>query len=275
MNILITGYKGFIGKNLYKFLKQKKLRVAGYDYLSKKKFPNIKKYDWVIHLGAISSTTETNINKIMKQNYFFSKKLINECILQNVNLQYASSASVYDKKYGFKENSKCKPRSPYSLSKLLFDEYVNELNYNIKVQGFRYFNVFGLNEGSKKNQASPVYKFINQAKKKNKINLFYNSNNYERDFVYVGDICQVHYKMLKVKKSGLFNIGRGKSLSFEQIAKEVAKKFKCEINYIKMPDNVRKHYQKFTRADISKLKKLISITWTDPIDYIKKLKRIY
>ena len=123
--------------------------------------------------------------------------------------------------------------------------------------------------------ASAFITIAQAKKKKNKINLFYNSNNYERDFVYVGDICQVHYKMLKVKKSGLFNIGRGKSLSFEQIAKEVAKKFKCEINYIKMPDNVRKHYQKFTRADISKLKKLISITWTDPIDYIKKLKRIY
>ena len=126
MKILVTGYKGFIGKNLFRYLKKKNLNVYGYEY-SRKKFPIVKKYNWVIHLGAISSTTETNFKKIMKQNYYFSTKLVNECIKYNVNLQYASSASVYDFRYGFKENSKCNPKSPYSKSKYLFDKYVENL----------------------------------------------------------------------------------------------------------------------------------------------------
>ena len=273
MKILITGYKGFIGKNLFRYLKKKNLNVYGYEY-SKKKFPIVKKYNWVIHLGAISSTTETNFKKIMKQNYYFSTKLVNECIKYNVNLQYASSASVYDFRYGFKENSKCNPKSPYSKSKYLFDKYVENLNHEIIIQGFRYFNVFGANEKNKFNQSSPIYKFIKQAKTNKKINLFYNSKYYKRDFVYVGDICKIHFKMTKKKVSGLFNIGRGKAISFEKIAKSVAKKYSCTINYIKMPNKVKKHYQRFTKANISKIKKYLNIRWEDPIEYIFKLNRI-
>lgn len=273
MKILITGYKGFIGKNLFRYLKRKNFNVYGYEY-SKKKFPVVKKYDWIIHLGAISSTTETNLKKIMEQNYYFSTKLVNECIKHNVNLQYASSASVYDTKYGFKENSKCNPKSPYSKSKYLFDKYVEKLNHKIIIQGFRYFNVFGSNEKNKFNQSSPIYKFIKQAKDKKKINLFYNSEKYKRDFVYVGDVCKVHYKMTKMKISGLFNIGRGKALSFEKIAKSVAKKYSCTINYIKMPAKVEKHYQSYTKANILKIKKYLKIKWEDPIKYIFKINKI-
>ena len=276
MKILITGHKGFIGKNLFKFLKAKKIKVKGYDYKTNKKFPKIKGFDWVIHLGAISSTTETNIKKVMRQNFYFSKKLLLECIYHNVNFQYASSASVYDKKFGFNENSKCLPKSPYSLSKLMFDEYVGETkNNSIIIQGFRYFNVFGPNENDKKNQASPVYKFIKQAKLKKKISIFYNSNNYKRDFVYIGDVCEVHKKMLNKKISGLYNVGRGKAISFEIIAKEISKKFKCKLNYIKMPNIIKKHYQKYTKANNTKLSKIIKVNWTDPIKYIREVRKIY
>ncbi len=275
MNILVTGHKGFIGKNLFKFLKKKKINVTGYDYKTNKSFPKIKKYNWVIHLGAISSTTEMNFNKVMKQNFYFSKRLLLECIKHNVNMQYASSASVYDKKYGFKENSKSRPRSPYSISKAMFDKYVGEIEHKIIIQGFRYFNVFGSNENNKKSQASPVYKFIKQAKTKKNIKIFYNSNKYKRDFVYVEDVCEVHHKMLSKKNSGLFNVGRGESISFEKIAKEIAKKFSCNVNYINMPPNIKKHYQKYTKANNSKLIKIVSIKWTDPLSYIRKLKRIY
>ncbi len=270
MKILVTGYKGFIGKNFFSFLKKKKIKVFGYDYKYNKKFPIIKNYDWVIHLGAISSTTETNIKKIMRQNFFFSKKILEECIKYNVNLQYASSASVYDEQLGFKESSKCKPKSPYSLSKFLFDEHVKDLNCKIIIQGFRYFNVFGSNENNKYDQASPVYKFVKQAKKDKIINLFYNSSNYKRDFVFVGDICKIQTQMLKSKESGLFNIGRGKAISFEDIAKAVAKRFNCRINYIKMPLKIKKHYQKYTKANISKINKIVKIKWCDPIKYIEQ-----
>ena len=269
--ILITGHKGFIGKNLYKLLLKKKFQVKGYDLSENKKFPIIKNYDWVIHLGANSSTTETNVEKIFNQNYYFSKKIFKECVKHNINLQYASSASVYDIKKGFKENSKCYPKSPYSWTKYLFDQYVKQSKYKITVQGFRYFNVFGHNENNKKDQASPVYKFIKQAKQNKKIKLFYGSDKFLRDFVCIDDVCQAHLQMLKRKINGTFNIGRGKAISFKKIADTVSKKFSCKIEYIKMPKKIEGHYQKFTKANTKKLNKYVSIKWKDPLKYINKL----
>lgn len=277
MKILITGHKGFIGSNLFKFLKKKnKFKIKGFDYKINKSFPIIKDYDWVIHLGANSNTAEKNKKKIMKQNYYFSKKLLKECQKYNVNFQYASSASIYNDKYGFNENAKCVANSNYALTKLLFDEFVKKNKKSkIIIQGFRYFNVFGNNEKNKYLMSSPIYKFIFQATKYKKIQIFDNSDKYKRDFIYVGDVCKIHYKMLSKNISGIFNVGRGKALSFQSIANAIAKKYSAKICYIEMPSDLKKHYQKFTKADNNKIKKFLTIKFVDPIGYIKKLKKIY
>jgi len=102
MNILITGYKGFIGRNLFAHLQTKGHTVEGYDYIENS-FPDPSKYDWIIHLGAISTTTETDVNKIMKQNYDFSMRLLQLCDSMGTNFQYASSASVYGTTGNFNE----------------------------------------------------------------------------------------------------------------------------------------------------------------------------
>ena len=78
MKILITGHNGFIGKNLVNKLEAEH-EIVGYEYDSKLKIRNmpvVDGYDWVIHLGAISNTTERDVDKIMLQNYEFSKCLI-------------------------------------------------------------------------------------------------------------------------------------------------------------------------------------------------------
>ena len=90
MKILITGHNGFIGQNLMSYLETKH-EVAGYDF-HPENLPLVKDYDWVIHLGAISSTTETDVDKVILHNYEFSKWLFNQCNQYNVNMQYASSA---------------------------------------------------------------------------------------------------------------------------------------------------------------------------------------
>jgi nucleoside-diphosphate-sugar epimerase len=77
MRILVTGHKGFIGQNLTKALIEQGHFVDGYEWLDQ--LPYLYEYDWVIHLGAISTTTETNVEKIMDQNFDFSVKLINLC----------------------------------------------------------------------------------------------------------------------------------------------------------------------------------------------------
>ena len=270
MKILITGHKGFIGKNLFNFLKNKNIEVDGFDKKKNFNIPSIKNYDWVIHLGANSSTVEKNVKKILDQNYFFSVALLNLCLKHNINFQYASSASIYDKEFGFKETSKCLPVSPYSWSKYLFDIYVEKLKHRNIIQGFRYFNVYGNNENNKKEQASPIYKFYKNSILKNEIKLFKNSHKYKRDFVCINDICDIHYKMLFQKKSGIYNIGTGRSVSFKKIATLIAKKNKAKIKYISMPENLKKHYQTFTKAENKKITKLLKIKWHRVEDYIKK-----
>ena len=54
---------------------KKEHEVHGYDYNENHK-PALDGYDWVIHLGAISSTTERDVDKIMLQNYEFSKWIL-------------------------------------------------------------------------------------------------------------------------------------------------------------------------------------------------------
>lgn len=270
MKILITGHQGFIGKNLAEWLKLKH-EVLGYEW-HKENLPLIKDFDWVIHLGAISDTTERDVNKVLTQNYDFSKWLYNQCKLHNVNLQYASSASVYGQTTNFKETLYCSPESPYAWSKFLFDRWATAVHDNSFIcQGFRYFNVYGPHEDHKGNQASPIFKFNQQAIETTEIKLFENSENYLRDFVFVGDVCQIHEKMLEINKSGIWNIGTGKALSFDYVAKLIAKKRKALIQHIPMPENIKQQYQKYTCSDNTKLLDTISHEFTEIDDYIASL----
>jgi ADP-L-glycero-D-manno-heptose 6-epimerase len=253
MKILITGYKGFIGKNIIPALSDHQLSF----YEWGEPTPTIKGRDLVIHLGAISSTTETNVEKVMRQNYDFSILLLSECIKHGVDLQYSSSASVYGSGREFKEDSPMGPGSPYAWSKYLFDRHITKLlktQHNLPViHGFRYFNVFGPGEEHKGDQASPQHKFEQQAKNTGVIKLFENSGNYRRDFVPVQTVIDVHKKFFSIRESGIWNVGTGIATSFQEVAENIAKKYNAQIEYIPMPDSVKGQYQTYTRADITKL----------------------
>lgn len=257
MKILITGYKGFIGQNIVNRLKHKH-ELSFYDLGDAP--PDFEGLDWCIHLGAISSTTETDVEKIMRQNHDFSCIVLVACQLNNVNLQYASSASVYGNIKECKEEGPVDPRSPYAWSKYLFDRHVKLQKFdNIVVQGFRYFNVYGPHEEHKGDQASPYYKFEKQAKETGIIKLFHNSDKYYRDFLPVETLVDVHEKFFDVKESGVWNVGTGKPQSFQQIAEEIAEKYNARIEYIPMPDNVKNQYQEYTCANLDKLQKHFKI----------------
>ena len=266
MKILVTGSQGFIGKNLTEYLLDEN-QIVGWDL--PEKMPIVDGFDWVVHLGAISSTTETNIEKIMKYNLEYSQELFQLCNDKGVNFQYASSASVYGKLTEFSENSPVAPESPYAWTKYLFDRWVFQQEQKIIVQGFRYFNVYGPHELHKGNQMSPLSKFEDQAINHGKIKLFYGSEDYKRDFIYVGDICKIHRKFMSDRSSGIYNIGTGETFSFREIAEAIAQKHGAEIEEIEMPDNIAKQYQKYTCADMTKTRKVIgSFVFTNPFNYI-------
>lgn len=257
MKILITGYKGFIGQNMVKALETEHDLVL-YEYGNP--IPDFKGLDWVIHLGAITDTTERDVEKVMKYNFDFSCVLLVTCQANNVNLQYASSASVYGLTDNFSEDSPCSPQSPYAWSKYLFDRNVQSLKLdNIIVQGFRYFNVHGPHEEHKGDQASPYSKFEKQAKEEGVIRIFQNSHQCWRDFVHVDKVIDAHKKFFNVKKSGIWNVGTGKITSFQQVADEIAKKYNAKIEYFPMPSNLQNQYQYYTCADLTKIRKEIDI----------------
>lgn len=257
MKILITGHEGFIGKNMKESLKKKGHEITGFEWNDNVGgFPDVAGMDLVIHLGAISSTTETDIDKIMDHNYDFSYKLLLACCENKVDLQYASSASVYGDAQGtkpFKEDGPLKPMNAYAWSKYLFDRLVlksmNKLP--IRVQGFRYFNVIGPHDEHKGEQASLVTKWKNFPY----VKIFEGSSHIFRDFVHVWDICDIHENFfLHVKESDIVNIGTGAPTSFLQIAEAMDKE---EIIEIPMPDNLKNQYQKFTMSDNTKLESYI------------------
>lgn len=249
MKILVTGSNGFIGKNMVHELK-KEHDVSQYEWGMS--FPGVEDFDWVIHLGAISSTVEQNISKIYRQNVDFSIKLYEECIKNNVKFQFASSASVYGLVSDFKETSELDPQNHYARSKYLFEKYIEVRKAPITTQVFRYFNVYGPHEDHKGDQASPYTKFAKQAKETGVIQLFEGSDKYLRDFVHVYNVVDYHKQFLNLNKSGVWNIGSGKAKSFQDVAQELAELYNARIEYIKMPEVLRGNYQEFTQADMTK-----------------------
>lgn len=254
MKILVTGHNGFIGQNMVKALKEHEVYTCEWG----DPFPVVKNMDWVIHLGAISSTTETNVLKIFDHNVRFSIELLEECIIHNTNFQWASSASVYGNTQHFREDLPCAPLNHYARSKYILEEYIRVRNAPIITQGFRYFNVYGPHEDHKGEQASPHTQFEKQARKSGVINVFEGSDFFKRDFVPVSHVVDIHKKFFKVGESGIWNVGTGLAKSFVDVASEVAARYNAAIKTIPFPEHLKKHYQEFTCADLTKLRKTLN-----------------
>lgn len=250
MKILVTGHRGFIGKNLLTKLSTKGHHVVGYEYGDI--LPDLEGYDWVIHAGAISSTTETNVNKVLDQNFNFTCDLLDRCISKKVNFQFSSSASVYGLGKEFYVDAPYDPKTPYAWSKVIAEQYLKrKFNSNIKIQCFRYFNVFGPFEEHKGNQASPFCQFTKQAKETGKIKVFKNSEIYFRDFIHVEEVVRMHERFFTVDESGIWNLGTGSARSFMDVAWNIAKENDAEIVTIDMPENLKNSYQEYTCADMT------------------------
>lgn len=284
--IIVTGGAGFIGSNIIKKLneegikdilvidnfknseKYKNLNKLDFlDYIDKEDFiQNLENYkslkiDTIFHQGACSNTMEYDGKYMMKNNYEYSKNLLNFAIENNIRFIYASSASVYGNgNNGFYESRECEyPLNIYAFSKYLFDNYVRNIinDASIQIVGLRYFNVYGPQENHKGKMASVVYHFHNQILEEGKIKLFEGSENFKRDFIYVKDAVNVIMFFFKnPEKRGIFNCGTGKARSFLDIAnimKELYEK-KVEIEFIPFPEQLKGKYQTFTQADLANLK---------------------
>jgi ADP-L-glycero-D-manno-heptose 6-epimerase len=240
-------------------------------YLNKKQ--NISA---VIHMGAISATTESNFNRLLESNIRFSQQLWHWCAKNKVPFIYASSAATYgDGSFNYNDNEseldQLNPLNAYGYSKHFFDRWIQlELAKKQPAPpqwcGLKFFNVYGPNEYHKDRMASVVFHAFNQYKESKQIKLFksehpsYKDGMQVRDFIYVKDAVKVVIFFLNNSKfSGVYNVGTGNPETFKALAEAVLSNNTGnpdEIKYINMPNDLKGKYQYYTKARIDKIRSI-------------------
>jgi ADP-L-glycero-D-manno-heptose 6-epimerase len=290
---IVTGGAGFIGNNIVAELnnrgfediivvdelnheeKQANLDSVKFtEYLDKAAFRSmmndgkLSPVETVFHLGACSSTTETDEAFLTDNNFNYTRELCEWCVANGARFIYASSAATYgDGSLGYSDDDKLtpslKPLNLYGESKQMFDMWALENKFSDKIAGLKYFNVFGPHEDHKEDMRSVINKAYKQILANGELNLFksyepeYEDGKQERDFVFVKDAVNVTlFFHDNPTVSGIFNCGTGIARTWLDLANSVfsAMGLDPKINFIEMPLEIRDKYQYHTQADITKLR---------------------
>lgn len=314
--IILTGGAGFIGSCILK-----ELNTRGYfniivvDELEKSpKWKNLvgKKFreylhkdqlfDWIkssplssdvaaiIHMGACSSTVESDIDYLMENNYRYTLTLAEYALKNNCRFIYASSAATYgDGRHGFLDDEDnleiLEPLNGYGFSKHLFDLWAKDQGVLNQMTGLKFFNVFGPNEFHKERMASVVFNLLPLVRKENMIKLFksndpdnFGDGDQCRDFVYVKDVAKITVDLLDQKIYGIYNLGSGIANTWNSVAKGMFSAIgkAPNIHYREMPADLEGKYQNYTKADMNKLsQKLKDIQFTPLHEAIEDYIRNY
>ncbi len=296
--IVVTGGAGFIGSNIVLELAKAGSRVVVCDlFRSGEKWRNLAAarlhdiirpealLEWlarhgdklavIVHMAAISSTTETNIDKFVAINIRLTLDLWQWCAANAVRFIYASSAATYgDGSAGFGDEQSpdalaaLRPLNPYGWSKhvvdqRVIDDVVRGETTPPQWAGLKFFNVYGPNESHKGVMQSLVSKIHPAVRAGEPVTLFkshnprYRDGGQLRDFIYVKDcVAVVSWLLRDPGTSGLFNVGTGTARSFLDLVHAVGAAVGCapNIRFIDTPGDLRSQYQYFTRADITKLR---------------------
>jgi ADP-L-glycero-D-manno-heptose 6-epimerase len=302
---VVTGGAGFIGSNVVAALCERGQDVVVCDWLrDDERWRNLAKHaivdaivpedlqawlerhadavESVIHMGANSSTTETDVDLIVRQNIRATLDLVDWCTRAGKRLIYASSAATYgDGGSGFEDVcspeglTKFLPLNAYGWSKHVVDRRVASLRecgaaLPPQCVGLKFFNVYGPNEYHKGAMMSVVARNFDAIRGGAPMRLFrsyrkeYGDGGQLRDFVYVKDcVAVIEWLLSNPQVSGLFNVGSGAARSWLDLAKAMfsAANLEPRIEFIDMPQNLIEKYQYFTEA---KLHRLRSAGYTNP-----------
>jgi ADP-L-glycero-D-manno-heptose 6-epimerase len=295
---LVTGAAGFIGSNIARMLAEDGADVVACDwfgqgdqwrYLADVRLHDIVRPealpDWlaregrevsaIVHMGAVSATTETDVDRIVQLNVRATLDLWRFAAERGASFIYASSAATYgDGSAGFVDDdseaglARLRPLNAYGWSKHLVDRrLVHDAATGRptppKWAGLKFFNVYGPNEAHKGGMRSVVHQIYPAAAWGETVTLFASDNpayadgGQLRDFIYVKDICAIVRTMLRAETlSGIYNAGTGQARSFADLARAVFRVVGQPVNiaYREMPQALKGKYQYFTEADVSKLK---------------------
>jgi ADP-L-glycero-D-manno-heptose 6-epimerase len=293
--IIVTGANGFIGSAMVWELNQRGitdiicvdsvplternlLKKSKYTkfYLKDEIWPYLLSFDsrktkWIIHMGACSSTTETNWDFLKENNLEYTKKLFQWSAEHKVNVIYASSAATYGAgDLGFDDSTDpetLKPLNLYGESKVQFDRWVlKQKRTPPHWFGLKFFNVFGPNEHAKGAMASVAFKAFHQIKATGTLGLFkshhpkYKDGEQLRDFIYVKDITRWMSELMERSQTdnppanGIYNMGFGRARTWLDLAHSVfqAVHKPVEIQWMPVPENIRDQYQYYTEANMEK-----------------------
>ncbi|UDF30456.1 UNVERIFIED_ORG: ADP-glyceromanno-heptose 6-epimerase [Roseateles sp. XES5] len=315
---VVTGGAGFIGSNIAAALDNREEDVVIVDWLgnSDHKWRNVAKrrlraiippedcfgflqthakaISGIYHMGAISATTETDVDLIVRSNITLSSSLWDFAVENQIGFVYASSAATYgDGTNGFHDRfdneylAGLRPMNAYGWSKHLFDRMVLKKIERGEATppvwaGLKFFNVYGPNEYHKGAQRSVAAQLYNQIRSEGHVRLFRSDNpDYPdggqlRDFVWVGDCVDVALWLMASSKhnSGLYNVGSGKARSFRDKAEIVFRELGIapDIRYVDLPENLKGKYQYYTCAS---MKRLHDAGYSKPITSLENGLRSY
>lgn len=221
----------------------------------------------VLHLGACSSTTETDAGFLIRNNFEYSKQMALWSEAINARFVYASSAATYG---GIEAQvsedlplQQLRPLNGYAFSKQLFDLWAARTGVLQKSVGLKYFNVFGPNEAHKGDMRSMVYRAFQQIRKTGAVKLFrseragFRDGEQLRDFVYVKDAVAMTLHLASCPSAaGIFNIGSGVAHTWLDLVSPVfaACERPVQVEFIDMPEPLRAKYQYHTCADIRRIR---------------------
>ena len=221
----------------------------------------------VIHLGACSSTTETDAGYLIRNNVEYTRTLADWAIGRDIRFVYASSAATYGALEGELSEQidlhALRPLNMYGYSKQLFDLHAARRGYLDRIAGLKYFNVFGPNEYHKGDMRSMVHKAFEQIAATGTVRLFksdrpeFADGEQRRDFLYVGDAVDMTIHVAdQPKLNGLINVGSGHAHTWLELIGAVfaAMGRPASIEFIDMPEALRGKYQYFTRAAMDRMK---------------------
>jgi ADP-L-glycero-D-manno-heptose 6-epimerase len=296
--VLVTGGAGFIGSHIVLDLASAGMRIVASDLLrSGHKWRHLRDarlydlirpdalFDWlgrngaevaaIVHMAAISTTTETDIDRYISSNVRLTLDLWQWCAAHRVRFIYASSAATYgDGSAGFADDQSpaalaaLRPLNPYGWSKHLVDRRLSDDIVRSRPAppqwaGLKFFNVYGSNESHKGPMQSMVSKLLPVISAGESVTLFrshnprYPDGGQLRDFVYVKDCAAVVRWLLENPTiNGLFNVGSGTARSFLDLVGAIGARLgrRPEVRFIDTPEIMREQYQYFTQADVSKLR---------------------
>jgi ADP-L-glycero-D-manno-heptose 6-epimerase len=295
---IVTGGAGFIGSNLVAALSDRGEEIVVSDWMRcDERWRNLAKHEiaaliapeglltWlaahtgrvtaVLHMGAISTTTETDIDLIADRNIRSTLDLLRWCTETETPFIYASSAATYgDGSAGFDDAFDCealaklRPLNAYGWSKLVVDRRIARLAQKKAALppqwvGLKFFNVYGPNEYHKGGMKSVIAKNFADVRDGVPLRLFrshrpdYADGGQLRDFVYVKDCVDVIVWMLDHPRvSGIFNLGTGKARSWLDLADALfsATGQVKKVEFVEMPQELIEKYQYFTQAQVNRLR---------------------